>query len=229
MKCERCLHANDDKCVYCMKRVKPCKSITCEFCRTNSLFFVKRLREEWSKDNIIFPDEVWKGSTKKYKLVCRNCKREYMQSACRMDKYGCSMCNNKTEVKLFMFLKEEFNCVESQLKFEWSGKFSYDFKVNNVLIELDGPQHFKLINSWRSGWDTMNNDVKKEELALLNNFNILRVTQKSVAEDKGDWKKFLSSEIAKMNIQKKCRVVTENCKEYNDGIYKRLRVVNCFF
>lgn len=232
MKCSVCNHDYDNKCKFCSKRKRcdPCEKEDCFFCFSNSLASVPRVVNEWSSENIRKPRNVWKSSSKQYKLECNKCNRHYNQCASNMEKHGCSMCNNKTEVKLFNFLKLNYD-VETQVKFCWSGKFSFDFRVDNILIELDGPQHFRPIARWKSGWQHVENDVIKEELAVQNHFFVLRVLQKDVFEDKNDWQTYLTTEMKNVFAKKyeNARVITSSSYEYNQGVYKRFRANASFF
>jgi very-short-patch-repair endonuclease len=186
--------------------------------------------KEWCDENEKKPRNVWMTSIKKYKLTCGGCNRKYVQRAIHMKKHGCSMCNNKTEVKVYTFLKNNYN-VDTQVKFGWSGKFSFDFKIENILIEVDGPQHFRPLSNWNSGWEVMENDLAKEEMAVAHNFFVVRLLQEDIYMDKNDWRFFLTSEVANI-LEKKynsCRVITSASKEYTQGVYKRFRANASFF
>ena len=143
-----------------------------------------------------------------------------------MCKHGCSICNHKGESILYTFLKQEFLDVETQVKFKWSQNMSFDFKVNNVLIELDGMQHFAPRSHWKTNWDVMEHDLIKEKLAIQHNFPVVRLLQKDVVSS-NDWK-----DVLKKNIEvasQKIGVYTPNTKEYNSGVYSRLRCEESFF
>ena len=74
-------------------------------------------------------------------------------------------------------------------------------------------------------------DLIKEELAVENNFFVLRVLQKDVFEDKNDWQTYLTTELNKVFAKKydSARVITSSSSEYNQGIYKRFRANASFF
>ena len=232
MKCVVCDHYYDKICKFCSKRkhCEPCVKQDCKFCFEHTLASVSRIVDEWSSENKVNPRNVWKTSSKQYKLECSKCNRQYFQRAIHMQKHGCSMCNNKTEVKLFHFLKANYD-VKTQVKFSWSGKFSFDFQIENILIEVDGPQHFRPIAGWKSGWQHIENDLIKEEHAVQNSFFVLRVLQKDIFEDKNDWQTYLTTEINNIFAKKyeNCQVITSSSAEYMQGVYKRFRSNASFF
>src|SRR5204863_31458 len=77
-------------------------------------------------------------------------------------------CHNKTEGKLLQFLKTKFK-VTSQKTFDWCKssltnkylKFDFYLEDFDIIIELDGPQHFSQVSNWKSPEKTQNNDVYK--------------------------------------------------------------------
>jgi len=185
--------------------------------------------QEWSSSNIVPPHMVWKTSNQKIIRKCRKCSREYSQRASDMLSHGCILCNNVSEKKVFEYLQNESYIFEYQIQFPWSQKFTFDFCINdNILLELDGPQHFKPVRSWSSGWKTMQNDVEKEKLALQNEYFVIRIAQQHIHN--GEWKTFLKSSICqiKKNELRPC-IFTQDCKEYTAGIYKRLHTEESFF
>lgn len=231
MRCSVCKHVMiNKKCKFCSKKkCKPCGNINCFFCHDRTFASEPSIVEEWSALNLFSPNMIWKTSKQKVLRKCKKCSREYLQSANNMLSHGCILCNNISEKKVFDFLKNEKYDFEYQIKFPWSAKFTFDFCIdNNIIIEIDGPQHFKPIKSWSSGWEIMHNDVAKENLALEHNYFVIRIAQKHLYNE--EWKIFLHDNITK--IKKKeitpC-IITQNCKEYYSGIYKRLHTDTFFF
>ena len=54
-----------------------------------------------------------------------------------------------------------------------------------MLIELDGLQHFKQINNWKSPEETKIRDIFKNKSANEN--RVIRICQKIVLDDSEDW------------------------------------------
>tara|TARA_B100000945_G_C20362832_1_gene588055 strand:+ start:698 stop:1282 length:585 start_codon:yes stop_codon:yes gene_type:complete len=193
-----------------------------------TLSSIPKIVKEWSCKNTISPRMVWLTSSKKYIRKCGSCNREYSQIARNMKNHGCSVCNNIGESILYKYLQERYENIESQVKFSWSHNYSFDFRINNVLIEVDGKQHFSPISHWNDGWKLMHTDLKKEELALQNNFFVIRLLQKDIYCQKKEWQIFLNEVMEKIKEKKIAEVFTQNCNEYNKGIYKRLRCETFF-
>lgn len=59
--------------------------------------------------------------------------------------------------------------------------------IKNIIIELDGPQHFKQISNWRTPEEQLKIDIYKMECALENNRHIIRILQENVLFNKNDW------------------------------------------
>jgi hypothetical protein len=116
-----------------------------------------------------------------------------------------------------------------QAQFQWSDKFRYDFLVPpNILIELDGPQHFVPVRTWKSGFEVCDTDVTKEELASANHHHVIRLLQSDVWSDKDRWREFLAQSILDCQDAAQAMVITPDRKEYTDGIYRRLRCASFF-
>jgi very-short-patch-repair endonuclease len=73
--------------------------------------------------------------------------------------------------------------------------FDFVIEERKVIIELDGPQHFKQIASWLSPEETFTIDLYKIECANINNFSIIRILQEDVLYDRYDWLNELTNNI----------------------------------
>ena len=113
---------------------------------------------------------------------------------------GCPHCINKTETKLYEFLKTSYPNLVHQFKVEWCKKMRYlpyDFCIPDlkIIIELDRAQHFKQVQNWMSPEETLENDHYKERCATDNEYNVIRLLQEDVWNDRYDWKTKLTSTI----------------------------------
>jgi very-short-patch-repair endonuclease len=107
---------------------------------------------------------------------------------------GCPNCLNKTEKKLFLWLKEHHDVV-SEFKAEWcvresTGKnlrFDFLLKEFNIIIELDGGQHFKQVRNWLSPEKQIRVDVYKTQKANQNGFTVIRLLQTDVYRNSISW------------------------------------------
>lgn len=95
----------------------------------------------------------------------------------------CNLCKNKTEKKLFSWLQEHNFNVEIQVKFYWckKNKNYHMILYIKLLLELDGPQHFRQIRNWKSPEEI------KNKSALENRYRIIQICQEIVYSDKENW------------------------------------------
>lgn len=116
----------------------------------------------------------------------------------------CPTCINKTEAKVYDFLKDKYDDLGRQFKPEWllntetGFYFSFDFVLKDVrvVIEVDGRQHFEDIKFFKNDAETnVKRDVEKMVKAVENNYRVIRLHQEDVWEDKTDWRNWLIERI----------------------------------
>jgi very-short-patch-repair endonuclease len=115
-------------------------------------------------------------------------------------KQACPICSNKTEQKLYDAVKPLYPTLITQFKQDWCKKTTYlpfDFCIpeHNIIIELDGAQHFIQVSNWKSPEETYENDLFKETCANENGYSVIRILQEDVFGDKYDWLSKLQTEI----------------------------------
>jgi very-short-patch-repair endonuclease len=123
----------------------------------------------------IIPSRIIKHSSK---LTCRWCRQPYHQ----------------TEQRLFNFFIEIDQPFYCQYACPWSEKnYRYDFVFleKKIIIELDGPQHFRQIGSWTAPEKIRQGDYEKMVLANHHGFTIVRLVQDEVYKDTFLWKPHL--------------------------------------
>lgn len=108
--------------------------------------------------------------------------------------------NYKTETKLYERLLPIYPMIIAQFKQDWCMKTTYlkfDFCIpeHNIIIELDGPQHFIQVSNWSSPEEQFENDKYKEKCANDNNYSVIRILQEDVLFNKYDWIKDLCDAI----------------------------------
>jgi hypothetical protein len=59
--------------------------------------------------------------------------------------------------------------------------------MNNIIIELDGPQHFTQVSNWGNPQISRTRDYYKMQCAILNHHKIIRIAQAPVWNDTIDW------------------------------------------
>jgi very-short-patch-repair endonuclease len=115
----------------------------------------------------------------------------------------CPYCVNKTEQKLYDALIKIYPSLQQQFKVDWCKKQTYlpfDFVIDkyNIIIELDGRQHFEQVSNWDNPIKTHKNDVYKMKCANQNKYSVIRLLQEDVFYDTYDWLSELKLSIKKI-------------------------------
>lgn len=141
--------------------------------------------------------EDYETRSSKVKIGCPNCKTFFTQKCFdHLAGWGCKNCKNKTQRILFAYLREQFGeeFFETEKKFDeckFINHLPFDFysQEYNLVIELDGRQHFTEVNIFR---DTLEERQKKDFIKMEylqdNNISLIRIFQEDVYENKNDWK-----------------------------------------
>jgi len=193
-------------CPYCSS-TKLCSDENCEQCYYKSFESHERSKF-WSEKNEKLPGEVFLNAEKLYIFNCEYGHEFEMIPGKVNSGRWCPKCNRKTESKLFNYLNSHYNDTVHQIKFDWcrneltNKHLPLDFYIPslNLVIELDGPQHFEQISTWKSPEHTRSFDVYKMEQCLANGISIVRILQEDVFYDYNDWKKNIS-EVLKVYIE----------------------------
>jgi len=192
-------------CPYCSNMIL-CENSKCETCIEKS-FASNPLCKYWSNENKKSPSQVFKYSCTKYKFICPECEQIY-EATLGSISYGswCYCVHNKTEAKLFDFLKSNLSVdVQTQAKFDWCKNkrhLPFDFLIEKfkIIIENDGRQHFLQIENWDRPDDTQKRDIYKMKCANFHNYSVIRISQEDVWNDKNNWQINLMDCIKKYDI-----------------------------
>ena len=145
---------------------------------------------------------------------------------------GCS-CHNKTEGKLRAWLEKTFSEATVNTQFrgpmtDCGGQTHFDFHLTfsdgfEVLIELDGAQHFWSDKKYYTN-EGCERDLLKEDWAVAKGLSVVRVLQEDVWEDKLDWKGWLIKSIENARTGE-ARPITPDAPEYRSSksAYVQLR------
>lgn len=206
--CDKCPHSftmradyirRGNWCSYCANQ-KLCDDKNCDYCFKKSFASTEKSKC-WSKKNEKNPRDVFKASGHKYIFNCDKCDREFDASLDHVNKdKWCPFCITKSEAKLYDTLLPFYPQLKRQYKVDWCKKnryLPYDFVIEdmNIIIELDGPQHFRQISNWQEPEKTQELDKYKMKCANENKFTVIRLLQEDVANDKYDWIKELKENI----------------------------------
>ena len=209
-------------CPYCGDQ-KICEKNDCKICLDKS-FESHPKSEYWSLRNELKPRNVFKGTIRKYWFKCN--KGHEFETVLNSISNGtwCPKCNYKTELKLYDIMILKYPSIITELKQEWCKKkkcLPFDFCIPEykIIIELDGPQHFKQISNWSSPEEQFENDIFKEKCANENGYSIIRIIQEDVFNDNYDWCKELCEEIEHIkNVNKVSNIYLCKKNEYKHFI-----------
>ena len=122
------------------------------------------------------------SSNVKVKLICPDCKtikemdlRDFTTSG-----MSCPTCGDGVSYpnKFMRNLLKECNIpFISEFSPDWANNRKYDFYVTeeNIIIEMDGGQHFKDVGHWGGIDDTIKNDEYKTNMAIEHGIKIIRI------------------------------------------------------
>jgi very-short-patch-repair endonuclease/peptidyl-tRNA hydrolase len=195
------------------------KGVRCSKCSGNEKHTFDYVYDYFKEQDCELLEKVYKNNNTKMKYRC-NCGND-SEITFGNFKTGvrCNMCKNKTEKILYEWLKENYKNVIFQAKFEWcKDKYHlpFDFLLEdyNLLIELDGPQHFEQVSNWVSPEETQKKDVYKMNIALQNSYFIIRVCQHDVFNNTIDWKQLLKEAIE--DITYNVHYISQNIEIYDN-------------
>jgi hypothetical protein len=170
-------------CPYCVQPSKLlCCNEDCNFCFEKSLASCI-IEKEWG-NNIIIPRNIFKGSPDKFNFICTICQKIYQK---RVSHYTtgsrCPYCINKSEKKFYDYILQLYSCTIYQYKPDWcvshiTSKFlPFDFYVPSLklIVEIDGPQHFRQISNWSAPEHTQSKDLYKMKKAYNQGISVIRI------------------------------------------------------
>lgn len=180
-------------CPYCCptRVVKLCGDSKCAHCWNRSLASIVKKKNYIKGQTPLC--EIPRGSReRKYSFICDS-GHEFKMLPNNVNYQWCPMCPKKTETKVYNWLRKTYPDykIDRQASFEWckslwSERFLYyDFYIKklNIIIEVDGPQHFRQVSNWTPPEVTQEADKHKERRALKHGISIIRVIQTDVLFD----------------------------------------------
>ena len=212
-------------CPYCSNKYL-CDETSCSACFQKSFASHPQIYC-WSSKNIVNPRSVFKGSEKRCTFDCDVCHSEFEAKLYNvLTGYWCPFCKNKTEAKMARFLQKMYPECKTQERFDWC-RFSitnnimpFDFMVGDILIELDGEQHFTQVSNWDTPESVQVKDIEKIQKAVKEGYSVIHLLQMDVWNDTYDWKKVLQATMEELEgSPPQCIFLQkETCTEYNTHI-----------
>lgn len=191
-------------CNFCSNQIL-CKDNDCKSCFEKS-FANNPKSINWSVNNKTIPREIFNQTNKKYLMICDKCNKEFNISPNKVNAgKWCPFCKNKTEALMYAFLLSLYK-TKRESNFDWCKKkyfLPFDFLLldKNIIIELDGRQHFQQVSNWFIPEEILKTDIYKMKSAIENNYTIIRIQQELVFCDKIDWKNILQNYIEKEYVE----------------------------
>ncbi|WP_142383491.1 zinc-ribbon domain-containing protein [Bacillus sp. T33-2] len=145
------------------------------YCKNNS---IEHLLNDFTKNNSISPDKIFKGSGKKYLFKCPKCNflKKTEARIITRQQFSCLKCGDgisyPEKIMVNMLIQSGIDFI-SHITFNWSYSKLYDFYIPslNLIIETHGSQHYDGGFESFGGRDVLEeqeNDKLKEKLAREN-------------------------------------------------------------
>jgi very-short-patch-repair endonuclease len=187
-------------CPYCSN--PPKRLCGCDVCFEKSFASSDKIKY-WSDENHENPRYVFLNSNKKYIFNCDKKHNFNKQLNAITRGSWCPYCVNKTEQILYDKLITLYPSLQQQFKADWCKKkqhLPFDFVISeyNIIIELDGRQHFEQVSNWASPEETQENDKYKTECANQNNYSVIRLLQEDVFYNTYNWLDELNQNIQRI-------------------------------
>jgi very-short-patch-repair endonuclease len=230
-KCSDCNHIikktisdinNNKWCRYCRSNPNLCMKKDCNYCYEKS--FAKHPKSKyWSDKNKLKPCQVTRCANKKYIFNCHLCNQEFNISPHKIQSNRwCNKCKNKTEKDLNLWLIKTFPNLNIKMHpcYEWcknenTNKYlPFDFEIEdyNLIIELDGEQHFEQVAKWGCYKKRQQRDIYKTKLAMSKGYSVIRIYQRELYDNKLSYdmiikhiKKYITPELIILSKNKKSR------------------------
>lgn len=156
----------------------------------------------WSKNNPKLPHQVAKWSHDHYLFICTVHNYEFKSRIDDITKNGswCPLCATPSEAKLFIKLRAVYPTIIHQFRVEWCKRdrclpFDFALEEHKIIIELDGPQHFRQVSNWEPPEQTQEVDLFKMKCVAAKGFSVIRIAQEEYSADEPTFEDELMNHI----------------------------------
>jgi DNA-directed RNA polymerase subunit RPC12/RpoP len=191
-------------CKYCSGKL--CGKKDCLLCWEKS--FASQDRSLfWSEKN---EDEPWQLSLMSHEnrwFDCKECGCDFETTVASVSSgHWCPTCKKRTEKKLLRLLWKNFpDAIIYQYDPDWCTniktgrhlKFDFYIPSLDIIIEIDGDQHFKQVSNWTSPDNIHLTDLFKMNRAIENGISVLRLYQPEVYSKTWNYDKFSTTYLRK--------------------------------
>jgi very-short-patch-repair endonuclease len=167
---------------------------------SNTDDFIKKAKKIFGVEKYDYSMVRYTTHIDEVSIICKKHGPFKITPSSHLANHGCPGCCNKTEGKLFITLVKLFPNLIWDFRKDWCKNIKhlpFDFCIPeyNIIIELDGRQHFQQVSNWRSPEEQFKIDMYKEECANDNGYSLIRLVQEDVLNDSYDWMSYLLSSI----------------------------------
>lgn len=200
IKCTRC-----DQ-IFMQKPDKHLQGHGCEACgrkdRDNAL---RKTMNQFMKEALIIHENNYTYDQSEYinlktfiKIFCVKCNLTFEQRpSSHLAGHGCPYHMYKTQARVFKHIQTLYPGSLYEYRFPNLPNRRFDIFIPEVqvVVEIDGRQHFEQIKNWGNPEDTHRIDRDKMDFLLCNGITVIRLYQPDVYKDSIDWKGFINDTI----------------------------------
>lgn len=185
--------------------------------RTHQDFLNEAAQVQPDPDRYRYLDE-YQHNRQPIRIRCGYCEEDFEQLPDHhLLGYGCPYCTSRTEGKLRQWLRKTYpkTTVCSQWSLPCLPECPFDFYLPQwqMIIEVDGPQHFAPLTTpnqhnqqchqqkQKELRERQQKDIQKMVYAMENGISIVRLSQKNVWKDRNHWEERLQQTITKIRQQ----------------------------
>lgn len=222
--------AGHNDCPFCVKDINKKRKYYCK--HTNISLTHPNVYNEIDMDKnkkegiVVIQDKLCPGSCKELWFKCKSGHswKSRIDNRCYNNR-GCPSCYKKTETKIAEILENLELSFVKEFKADWCMRerhmpFDIMIKDHKIIIEIDGPQHFRQVWKWGDYAEQTYSDCFKMFKAVKHDYKIIRLDQ--------EWFYKMSIEDAEEYIVSAINMILDNPDdnsplyiEKGDGLYKK--------
>ncbi len=216
-KCAKCKHSwiatiakviiHGNGCPFCTCK-KLCVDVSCKTCFNRSVAAIldKCVERGILWNDSMDPRTVSKSSDKKASWKCEKCEHSWIASISSVISRGtgCPKCVNKTQALVHSFVLDLLPGVDVHHEWSpvWLDRKRFDIAIPSLqlIIEVDGDQHYVQVSNWTPPHITQASDRWKEKRAAENGFTVFRIRVRDIKAKGSMWKHQLT-ELLKISAE----------------------------
>jgi very-short-patch-repair endonuclease len=204
----------------------PCGHLQGQNCKLCSFLNRSKTTEKFIKDAMNIHGDRYDYSLTEYKgakikvcIICDTHGQFEQEPSNHLEGNGCPFCKNKTEGLVYQWLQKTYPNITiiPQCTFEDLLGHRFDFYLDelDLILEVDGDQHFRQVSNWQSPEEQQIRDITKMKFCIENGLSVIRILQRDIANNNYDWK----SEL-KLYLRKYKKPIVKMLAKAEDDDYK---------